>query len=373
MGRNSGRELDKVHGVVLDIAERAGMSGASGTSGRNQPTPCPLPPGGGLRFVKMHGCGNDYVYLDAVSEPAIERLIGAPGWVDLVRRMSDRHKGIGSDGVIVVCRPSTKRTGKKNTGGQAARATRGAGAHVRMRMFNADGSESEMCGNGVRCVAKFAHDRLGVRGGVVNVQTGNGVLPIEVRVRKGKVVEATVDMGEPREGLKANGVLEKKLAWQGEGVHWGVEDAEECLCGVFVSMGNPHFVVFEPIGDGEKMSMTPAEVGAVDLARIGPRFETHAAFAKRMNVHIAGVPSGKGLAKRIVMRTWERGSGITQACGTGACAVAVAGVLSGRSGREVDVDLPGGRLRIAWDKKSNHVFMTGEAVDVCEGEWLGNM
>ena len=327
-----------------------------------------------MKFVKMHGCGNDYVYLDAVSEPRIEELIGAPGWVDLVGRMSDRHKGIGSDGVIVVCRPSG--SGKKSTGGQAASGTRGVGAHVRMRMFNADGSESEMCGNGVRCVAKFAHDRLGVTGGVVRVQTGNGVLPIEVRVRKGKVVEATVDMGEPREGLKANHVLEKALAYKGEGVHWGVEDGGdggECLCGVFVSMGNPHLVVFEPFGGGAAMSMTPAEVGAVDLARIGPRFERHAAFAKRMNVHIAGVPKGKGLAKRIVMRTWERGSGITQACGTGACAVAVAGAITGRSAREVDVDLPGGRLRIVWDKKSNHVFMTGEAVDVCEGEWLGNV
>ena len=122
--------------------------------------------------------------------------------------------------------------------------------------------------------------------------------------------------------------------------------------------------------------MTPAEVAAVDLAQIGPRFEKHAAFAKRMNVHVAGVPGGgrgNGLAKRIVMRTWERGSGITQACGTGACAVAVAGVLTGRSVRDVDVDLPGGRLRIVWDKKSNHVFMTGEAVDVCEGEWLGTV
>ena len=136
-----------------------------------------------MKFVKMHGAGNDYVYLDAVTDASIEARLGAPDWSDLVRRMSDRHKGIGSDGVIAVCPPT--------------REGRAAGAHVRMRMFNADGSESEMCGNGVRCVAKFAHDCLAVRANPMLVETGRGVLGIAYQVDRGAVRTATVDMGEP--------------------------------------------------------------------------------------------------------------------------------------------------------------------------------
>ncbi len=305
-----------------------------------------------MKFVKMHGCGNDYVYLDAVRDAVVAARVGRAEWVRLVQRMSDRHKGIGSDGVIAVCRPTSKR------------------AHVRMRMFNADGSESEMCGNGVRCVAKFAHDRLGIESDTINVQTGSGVLPIEVHTRRGVVVGATVDMGEPHEGLKASFVRERGLSWKGKRANWGVEAGDVCVCGVFVSMGNPHLVVFEPLGDARNQTMTPRQVGEVPLATVGPLLESHPAFAKRMNIHFAGVVGARGgVGKRIVMRTWERGSGITQACGTGACAVVVAGVLTARTGREVDVDLPGGRLAIRWDRVTNHVFMTGEAVDVFEGEW----
>lgn len=304
----------------------------------------------------MHGCGNDYVYLDGVSTPAIVERIGSPKWTTLVRAMSDRHTGIGSDGVIVVCEPTPAAAAK--------------GAMVRMRMFNADGSESEMCGNGVRCVAKFAHDRLGHTAKQIHVQTGAGIMPIQVRTQGGRVVAATVDMGVPREGLAANGVRRSELAWRGVGPHWGVERDGVVLVGVFVSMGNPHMVVFEPTDGRRNRTITPADVRAFDLARLGPVFETHPAFAKRMNVHVAGIESQRGRsARRIVMRTWERGAGMTMACGTGACAVVVAGVLTGRCGRDVDVELPGGELNIRWDAKSGHVFMTGEAVDVFEGEW----
>lgn len=311
-----------------------------------------------MKFVKMHGCGNDYVYLDGVRDANVLRRLDAPNWPSLVRRMSDRHKGIGSDGVIVVCPPSP-----------AAKRKR---ADVRMRMFNADGSESEMCGNGVRCVAKFAHDRLGIDGGpkkIVRVQTGAGVLPIAVHVKGGRVVTATVDMGKPREGPAACDVRVKQLAWKGVGKHWGVEREGVVLVGVFVSMGNPHMVVFEPHDGGSRKTLTERDVQETNLPWLGPLFETHPAFLNRMNVHFAGMDDGR--TDRIVMRTWERGSGITQACGTGACAVAVAGVLTGRCSREVSVELPGGTLDIRWDKRTGHVFMTGPATDVFEGVWHG--
>ncbi|MBY0310837.1 MAG: diaminopimelate epimerase [Phycisphaerales bacterium] len=308
-----------------------------------------------MKFVKMHGCGNDYVYLDAVTDPSIEKRLGTPGWAKLVRTMSNRHTGIGSDGVIAVCAPSTP----------AMRA----GASVRMRMFNADGSESQMCGNGVRCVAKFAHERLGARGPVIKVQTGAGVLPIEIVVRRGKVTSATVDMGVPREGLRANRVDAKALAFRGVGVHWGVDRDGVVLIGVFVSMGNPHMVVFEPADARRDRTMTSDDVQSIDLERLGPMFEAHPAFKERINVHFAGMPKRRGGADRIVMRTWERGAGITQACGTGACAVAVAGVLTGRSKRDVQIELPGGTLRVRWDTRSKHVYMTGEAIEVYEGDW----
>ncbi len=310
-----------------------------------------------MKFVKMHGCGNDYVYVDAVTDPRLARRVASSSWPALVRRVSDRHTGVGSDGVIAICPPTAQ--------GKSRRA------QVRMRMFNADGSESGMCGNGVRCVAKFAHDRLGISGPRIRVQTGAGVLDIDVLLSNRRMTGATVNMGRPREGLAANHVLQRALAFRGVGPHWGVDRDGQVLVGVFVSMGNPHMVVFEPVDGGLPRTMTPADVRRVDLARLGPLFETHPAFARRMNVHFAGVPSGRGMARRIVMRTWERGAGITQACGTGACAVAVAGVLTRRCEPEVDVELPGGTLHIRWDRQTGHVFMTGEAVEVFEGVWPG--
>lgn len=289
----------------------------------------------------MHGIGNDYVYLDAFGDP---KLAERPDLPDLARVMSNRYTGIGSDGLILVCRPTTSQ------------------ADVRMRMFNADGSESEMCGNGVRCVAKFAHDRLGIAARPMRVETGRGILPIEYSVSGGKLEEATVDMGEPILDLPSIPVEEAKLAFKGVEHHWGIELPGRAEVATFVSMGNPHAVVFE---QGRNTSMTIDQLRALDLDRIGPVFETHPAFPRRINLHYVAVHS----SGEATMRTWERGSGPTQACGTGACAVLVAGVLTGRLDRQALIHLPGGDLRIAWNEKTNHVLMTGSATDVFTGEW----
>lgn len=300
-----------------------------------------------MRFVKMHGIRNDYVYLDAVNEPALEQRDLAA----LARAVSDRHAGVGSDGLILVCAPR-------------------AGGDVRMRMFNADGSESEMCGNGVRCVAKFAHDRLGVRARPMRVETGRGLLSIDYRVEGGKLMAATVDMGEPileagripvqMPGIGAGErVIDAPLAKTGltlPRVAGSAEWAEACgleAKATCVSMGNPHLVLF------------CRDVARVPLEMVGPALETASVFPRRINVHFVAVHS----EAEATMRTWERGAGITQACGTGASAVLVAGVLTGRLGREALLHLPGGDLRIAWDEGSGRVFKTGPATEVFEGEW----
>ena len=299
-----------------------------------------------MKFVKMHGCGNDYVYLDGYTEPGVARRIEEAGWEDLVAHMSDRNKGIGSDGVIVVCQPSA--------------AAREAGAHARMRMFNSDGSESEMCGNGVRCVAKFAHDRLGVRANPMLVETGRGVLSISYETAAGKVRSATVDMGEPILDAAQVPVDLKHIAPGNSGgfVLSGIDAAKDWM---FVSMGNPHAVTWG-LGDGQHR----ADSGEHLAAQFGPQVETHAAFPNRTNMHIVRNAD----RSHADVFTWERGAGVTQACGTGVCASVVAGVLNGRLDRDVVVRVLGGELRIRWDEKTNHVFMTGPAEDICEGVWL---
>jgi diaminopimelate epimerase len=297
-----------------------------------------------INFVKMHGIANDYIYIDVVSEPALEGRFDGDAGRDLVRRMSDRHRGVGSDGVILVARPHP-----------------GIDADVRMRMFNADGSESEMCGNGVRCVAKFAHDRLGIEASPMRVQTGRGVLPITYRVHDGEVTEATVDMGEPIFALGRIPVREDRLSWDARDNHCAVEAMDRCFVMTFVSMGNPHAVIFE----NGREPFTPDRVRDYDLWRIGPALEKHPAFPQRINVHIAA-PQGRA---ETTMRTWERGAGLTQACGTGACAVVAAGIRTGRFDRDVLVHLPGGDLRIRWDDPTGHILMTGPADDAFEGVW----
>lgn len=290
-----------------------------------------------MQFVKMHGLGNDYVYVDAFNQK-----IAAPE--KLAIRVADRHFGIGGDGLILVAPPT-----------EAARAQ---GATVRMRMFNADGSESEMCGNGIRCVAKFAFDRGLSTQNPMKIETGRGVLSLELAVRAGKVHAATVNMGPPILDLEK---IPVDVQWLGAtanvrafhipmGTSLGVP-------ATFVSMGNPHATIFVE------------DVQAVDLAKVGPIIEHHKAFPRRINVHFVQVHS-RG---EVTMRTWERGSGITLACGTGASAVCVAGVLMNKTDRKILAHLPGGELTLEWraaEGGDDCVYMTGPATEVFTGLWL---
>lgn len=272
-----------------------------------------------MQFIKMHGIGNDYVYINGFQETIDDPAALAP-------IVADRHKGIGGDGLIMVLP-----------------AEDGVDAHVRMRMFNADGSESEMCGNGIRCVCKLAHDHGITTANPMLIQTGNGVLTLEYTTdAAGKVEMVTVDMGEPILKLPAIPVDESALDSR-------LADAS------FVSMGNPHATLYTD------------DVAAVDLCKLGPELEHHPAFPRRMNVHYVQVHSDD----EVTMRTWERGSGITQACGTGASAVCVSGVLTGKSDRTILAHLPGGDLTLEWRESDNHVYMTGPAAEVFTGEWLG--
>jgi len=304
-----------------------------------------------IPFVKMHGLGNDYVYLDAVACPELDRREDLPA---LARAISDRHRGVGADGLILVALPTPE-------GAQR-------GAHARMRMFNADGSEAEMCGNGVRCVAKFAHDRLGLRERPLRVETGRGVLTIGYRTERvhgaERLVEATVDMGAPGFGLATIDRAHARVISEGPGpaeIEIDLPDARARRWRL-VSMGNPHAVAF--------LDEPPESLA--ELARQwGPRVERHPAFPARTNVHFARIES----RTHAIMHTWERGTGITQACGTGACAVAVAGVHAGMLDAQATLTLPGGDLRIAYERRARdgggagRVLMTGPAADVCEGVW----
>jgi diaminopimelate epimerase len=296
-----------------------------------------------VRFVKMQGLGNDYVYLDAVTRPELEQR-DLPA---LARAISDRHTGVGSDGLILLCRPTDP------------------AAHTRMRMFNADGSESEMCGNGVRCVAKFAHDRLNIRARPMLIQTGADTLSIDYVTDSQKLINATVDMGEPILDLARVPVDPERVrlhhdngeprgysikSWKTPPFDWW-----------FVSMGNPHAVSWKPLWPIRNPSPSDRD----QLARLCSQVENDPAFPRRINVHFATAIS----RAEADMITWERGAGFTQACGTGACAVLVAGVLAGRLDRSALLHLPGGDLRITWDERTNHVFKTGPATDVFEGDW----
>lgn len=298
-----------------------------------------------MRFTKLQGIGNDYIYINGFEED-----IDDPS--ELATRIADRHFGVGGDGLILVVPPEE-----------------GVDADVRMRMFNADGSESEMCGNGVRCVCKLAHDRGITTANPMRVQTGNGVLLLEYSLdEEGCVETVTVDMGPPilRSGLvpvridsidPSEPVIGVRL---GNVVQWPADLAADWIdhCGfdsklTCVSIGNPHAVLCCDC------------VEHIELQHVGPTLELHPMFPNRVNVHVFRADADD----EITMRTWERGSGITLACGTGACAVLVAAHLTGKTGREALVHLPGGDLRIEWREADRHIYMTGPAVEVFRGEW----
>jgi diaminopimelate epimerase len=281
-----------------------------------------------MKFTKMHGIGNDYVYVNG-----FEERVDDPGAV--ARAVSDRHFGIGSDGLIMIL-PSDK-------------------ADVRMRMFNVDGSEGEMCGNGIRCVAKYAWDHALTRQNPMRVETGRGVLTLALKVVEGTTREVSVNMGEPILDAETIPFDPAKAQPTASPRVFRYELAGQSMDVVPVSMGNPHSVTFVE------------DVQSLDLNRIGPLAEHHPAFPRRVNAHWAQVIS----PNEVRMRTWERGSGITWACGTGACSVLVAGVLTGRMGRKALVHLPGGDLNIEWREADNQIVMTGPATEVFSGEWPG--
>jgi diaminopimelate epimerase len=276
-----------------------------------------------MRFTKMQGAGNDYIYLDCFHHSTPGDPAG------LSRAISDRHFGVGSDGLILIC-PSEK-------------------ADARMRMFNADGSEAEMCGNGLRCLAKYVYEHGLVRKPSLQVETGRGVLRVDLEIAGGAVRQATIDMGEPiLEAAQISTTLPGNPP-----TDQALRVSDQVYRVTCLSMGNPHCIMFVD-------SITDALV-----LGIGPRIETHSAFPKRTNVEFVRVNNPDD----VTVRVWERGSGETLACGTGACAVAVAGVLTGRTQRSIVAHLRGGDLRLNWSESDNHVYLTGPAVEVFSGEW----
>ncbi len=263
-----------------------------------------------IEFVKMHGLGNDYLYV-YVDEPNADSY----DWSKEAVRLSKRHTGVGADGVIVIL-PSDK-------------------ADFKMRIFNADGSEGEMCGNGIRCVGKFVYDEGWTRKTKLDIETKAGIKHLKLIIEDGKVSEVGVNMGQP--------VIEKDLTIQ-------MPD-NKSFTGRSVNVGNPHFVVFVP------------ELKDEDVLTYGPMIEKNPAFPKRTNVEFVKVVDKSHLE----MRVWERGSGETMACGTGACACAYAAIEAGKCQPKVRIKLPGGNLDISYDKKSRNIFMRGPATTVFKG------
>lgn len=274
-----------------------------------------------MKFTKMHGIGNDYVYVNC-----FEETVHNPAEVS--KFVSDRHFGIGSDGLILIC-PSEV-------------------ADFQMVMYNSDGSRAQMCGNGIRCVGKYVHDRGLTDQECFTVETLAGIKTLKLTVKNGETVSVTVDMGEPileprRIPVDADGESFINRKGVVDGVEWSI---------TAVSMGNPHAIVYVEDTD------------SLDLPRLGPGFEHHPLFPERVNTEFIQVVSDTHLK----MRVWERGAGETLACGTGACASLVASVLNGKCQRKATLELLGGNLEIQWDEETNHVFMTGPATFVFDGE-----
>ena len=276
-----------------------------------------------IPFTKMHGIGNDYVYVDA-----FRSSLDDPS--EVARAVSPRRTGVGSDGLILIA-PSDR-------------------ADCRMEMYNADGSRGEMCGNGIRCVGKYAYDHGIVRAETIRVETDAGIKELALRVENGRVSSVTVDMGPPElEPAALPMTADQPL------VDASVRMADQDLQITAVSMGNPHCVIFVDATD------------TAPVTTIGPRIERDPLFPRGVNVEFVEV-LGPAPSERLRMRVWERGSGETAACGTGACAVAVAAHLTSRGTRHVDVELLGGHLDIEWRESDGHVYMTGPAAEVFTGE-----
>ena len=274
-----------------------------------------------MKFTKMHGAGNDYIYVYTPECP-----IENPAEVSVA--LSRPHFGIGSDGLILI--------GKSDV------------ADFSMHIYNNDGSEAMMCGNGTRCVGKYVYDHQLTDKTTVTLETLSGIKTIQLQLGEdGKVSSATVDMGEPHTEVPSQFLIANTVAVRNN--LFNVRGYE----GTFVSMGNPHFVIFVP------------EVMDVDLPVVGKKLEFDPAFPERCNIEfVTRRPDGT-----LRMRVWERGSGITLACGTGACATAVAAALTGHAGRISDIEMDGGTLHIEW-RDDNHIYMTGPAVTVFEGETI---
>ena len=273
-----------------------------------------------IKFTKMQGLGNDYVYMDAIHQKIENES-------SLAQFVSNRHFGIGSDGLILICKSDV--------------------ADFKMRMFNSDGSEAEMCGNGIRCVGKFVYDKGLTDKTTVTIETLAGIKTLELNTKDGKVETVKVDMGEPILNPKEIPVISdeepvKNLMLEAEGRKF------KFTC---VSMGNPHAIT--EVEDTEKF----------DVEKYGKVLEVDKAFPNKTNVEFIQIVD----KNHVKMRVWERGAGETLACGTGACATAVACYLNGKTDRNVEVELLGGKLYIEWNEENNHIYMTGPAVIVFEG------
>lgn len=276
-----------------------------------------------MKFTKMQGCGNDYIYINGFDE-----VIENPN--ELAIKMSNRNFGVGSDGLVLIL-PSDC-------------------SDFRMRMFNSDGSESEMCGNAVRCVGKYVYDNGLIDKDIITIETLAGIKVLNLTIQEQKVNLVKVDMGEPILEASMIPVLSNKKPV----IHEPLEVLNTCYEFTCVSMGNPHAITFV-----HDVMNFPLEI-------VGPIVEVASIFPKKTNVEFVQVVD----EENINMRVWERGAGETLACGTGACATLVACVLNGMTNRKATIHLIGGDLMIEWDENSNHVFMTGPAQTVFEGLWL---
>ena len=274
-----------------------------------------------IKFTKMHGLGNDYVYIDAINQKIENES-------SLAKFVSNRHFGIGSDGLILICKSDI--------------------ADFQMRMFNSDGSEAEMCGNGIRCVGKFVYDKGLTDKTTVKIETLAGIKTLVLNTKDRKVETARVDMGEPILEAEKIPVISKEQPVK----NLELEAENKKFKFTCVSMGNPHAIT---IVENTK---------EFDVEKYGKILEVDKAFPKKANIEFAQIID----KENIKMRVWERGAGETLACGTGACATAVACNLNGLTDRKVNIELLGGTLNIEWNEKDNHVYMTGPAVTVFDGE-----